>query len=286
MKKIIQIIISILIFVSCTHSTKITEKELTKDTTSVNKDTLTSEKKAESKEDKNCNLPKFIDDPKLEKEKIIIWSEEGAEKLIYSKNELNKILKLFPVFNEDVLYRKPEETYWISGIWKEYLNEKGEKETISFGSEAGQDAFYLLYAYFLKKKNGESKYRNERKTLIKLFQAINGIYEGLAYGGTGFGHEHQRLLGDAEYSIHLLAGQKEYYTKKYDFNTQKKLFIESLKQYIVDEESQNVENEIDKVEAKVRAKEFEKRINIINKLTTNYFYLSQIQKFEFNNYNR
>ena len=234
----------------------------------------------------NQGLPQIIDEPKLENEKIIIFSEKDNETLIISKNELNKIEKLFPIFTSEFI-SNPNEAYSASGEWKDYINQNGKKEHYSFGSEAGQDKFCLIYTYFLKQKNGDRKFITERQNLIELYKAINGLYEGLNYGGTFYGHQHKRLNAFAEYSIYLLKNNGEYYDKKYDFRNQKKLYLKSLIQYVTDEESQNVYNQIDLVENKPkaleRAKELEKKIDILQKLITNYFYLNQVQEFE-NNY--
>jgi len=227
-------------------------------------------------------LPIIIDDAKLEKQIVTIYQND-YEKLTYSKNELNKIVKLFPSLNEQIV-REPIETYLFSGIWKEYLNSTNEKETYTFGSEAGQDNFYLVYAYFLKKKNDEIKYHTERKTLIELYKTINEIYGALNYGGTFYGHQNKRLIGEAEYSVYCLIKNKPYFQKQYDFSKQKKYYLEGLKQYILDEESINIENKIDKLEAKNRMEKFHQKIASIEKLTTNYFYLNQVQNFEIKNY--
>ncbi len=87
--------------------------------------------------------------------------------------------------------------------------------------------------------------------------------------------------------MYLLKNNGEYYNKKYDFRNQKKIYLKSLIQYVSDEESQNVYYQMDLVENKPRAlkrvKELEKKIDILQKLITNYFYLNQVQEFE-NNY--
>lgn len=229
------------------------------------------------------NLPKINDDPKLEKEKIVIYAEEGTDSLIFTKNELNKIEKLFPLFKSEFI-SNPNEAYSGSGVWKDCINQDGKKEHFSFGSETGHDNFCLVYAYYLKQKNGEKKYRTERKNLIELYRAINGLYEGLEYGSTFYGHQHKRLNASVEYSIYILAYDKEYFEKKYDFRKQKELYIKSLVQYVADEESQNVYYQMDLVENKPkaieRAKKLKEKIDIIQKLITNYFYLNQVQDFE------
>jgi len=244
-------------------------------------ETINSQK-ADTIKMQNHLLPIIIDDAELEKQIVIIY-DNGYEKLCYSKNDLNKIVKLFPTVNEQIV-REPIEAYLFSGIWKEYINSTNKKETYTFGSEAGQDNFYLVYAYFLKKKNDEIKYDPERKTLIELYKAINEIYGTLNYGGTFYGHQNKRLIGEAEYSVHCLIKNTTYYQKNYNFSKQKKYYLEALKQYILDEESINVENKIDKLEAEKRMEKFHQKIATIEKLTTNYFYLNQVQNFEIKNY--
>ena len=231
-------------------------------------------------------LPQIKNDPKLEKQKITIYGEKDNNSLIFSKNELNKIEKLFPLFKSD-FYSNPNEAYSGSGEWKDYINENGKKEHFSFGSETGEDNFCLVYTYYLKQKNGVNKFKTERRNLIDLYRSINGLYEGLNYGGTFYGHQHKRLNAFAEYSIYLLSINKEYFEKKYDFHKQKVLYIKLLKQYVADEESKNVDYQIDLVENKPKAiervKKLQEKIDVLEKLITNYFYLNQVQDFE-NNY--
>ena len=212
------IIILILVFSSFATGCQKTKKEPFKAKVNI------SEKK-----DTTC-LPHLYDDPKLEKEKVLIYVEEGIDSVLISRNELNKIEKLFPVFKVD-FPSNPEESY-AGTSWQYYINEKGEKEDITFSSEAGEDSFCLIYTYYLKQKNGEKEFKTEREKLIKLYRAINGLYEGLNYGGTYFGHQHKRLNASVEYSIYKLKLRKEYYEKKYNFQKQKDLYIKSLIQYL------------------------------------------------------
>ncbi|KIO53724.1 hypothetical protein [Flavobacterium hibernum] len=244
-----------------------------------------SKVKISEKKETAC-LPHLYNDPKLEKEKILIYAEEGVDSLIISRNELNKIEKLFPVFKSE-FHSNPEESY-ASTSWQYYINEDGEKEDLTFSSEAGEDSFCLLYSYYLKQKNGEKKFKTERETLVQLYRAVNGLYEGLNYGGTYFGHQHKRLNASVEYSIYQLAKGKEYFDKKYNFQKQKDLYIKSLMQYVSDEESQNPYNQEDSRDSKEkgskRAKQLQEKINVLQKLITNYFYLNQVQNFEITYY--
>ncbi len=230
------------------------------------------------------SLPKIKDDPKLEKQKIVIYAEKDNDSLIISKNELNKIELLFPLFKSD-FFSNPNEAY-ASCESQQYVYQDGKKDNFTFSSEAGEDSFCLIYTYYLKQKNGVNKFKTERKKLIELYRAINGLYEGLNYGGTFYGHQHKRLNAFAEYSIYFLASNKEYFEKKYDFRKQKELYLKLLRQYVSDEESKNIEYQIDLVGNKPRAierqRKLREKINILEKLITNYFYLNQLQDFEVN----
>lgn len=233
----------------------------------------------------NKCLPHLNDNPKLKDEKILIY-EEGNDSLVISKDELNKIEILFPVFKAEYPSR-PNESY-AGKIWENYISQDGKEQSITFGSEAGRDNFCLLYAYYLKQKNGEKKFKSEREILIQLYRAINGLYGGLNYGGTYYGHQHKRLNAAVEYSIYELAVGKEYYEKKYNFQKQKDLYIKTVIQYVADEESQNVYYQEDLISDKKRAnervKQLQDKINILQKLITNYFYLNQVQNFEITYY--
>ncbi|HSZ86962.1 MAG TPA: hypothetical protein VK787_13095 [Puia sp.] len=132
---------------------------------------------------------------------------------------------------------------------------KRPKKHLSFGSEIGQDEYYILYAYFLKKKNNKNNFEVRRNTLIKIYNDINEIFGMLSYGGTYFGHQGRRIIGYAEYSIYLYSQNEEDYKKKYDISKQKKFYINSLKQFIVNEESADVEtvNQRGKRKTKIRS---------------------------------
>lgn len=285
--KTIYFIAIITIFLSCKNDNSLKNKELKEKIKAIEfreKELINKEKRNE--EILNQCLPQIKNDQNLEKQKIVIYAEKGNDSLIFSKNDLNKIEKLFPLFKSD-FFSNPNEAYSGSGEWKDYINEDGKKEHFSFGSEAGEDNFCLVYTYYLKQKNGITKFKTERKNLIDLYRAINGLYEGLNYGGTFYGHQHKRLNAFAEYSIYTLSINKEYFEKKYDFHKQKELYIKLLEQYVADEESKNTDYQIDLVNNKPKAikrvKKLQEKIDVLEKLITNYFYLNQVQDFE-NNY--
>ena len=225
----------------------------------------------------NKSLPRIKDDPKLEKQKVVIYTTADRS-LVYTKNDIHKIEILFPLFKSSV-FSNPDEAYEASGVWKEYMNQDEKKETFDFGSEDGQDNFYLVYAYYLKQKNGDAKFSSARKNLITLYDTLNDIYSRVEYGGTFFGHQYDRIYGYAEYSIYLLAINKKT-SQRIQFNKHKAQYIDSLQKYVAGKEENNVYNKMDEKEGKERAKYFEKKIAILQRLITNYYYLDQLKNFD------
>lgn len=153
----------------------------------------------------------------------------------------------------------------------------------SFSSEVGQDGYYIIYAYFLRLRNGDKPFVTQRAKLIKLYGDINSIFEKLMGGGTYFGHQETRILGDAEYAVSLYPKNKDdYYVKTYSIAAQKELYINALKQRIDDELSASADvPEKDKSATKVA---LYKTVNDIDSLITEYFYLKMAQQFQYTKY--
>lgn len=160
-----------------------------------------------------------------------------------------------------------------------YFNDNDKEE---FGSEVGQDNYYVLYAYFLKQRNGVEEFAQQRQKLIVIYSNINSLFGHFEYGGTYFGHQYSRILGYAEYSIYLLPKTEARISKTYDITKQKKLYIQSLRQLIKDE------NEIDfntmGKDARERMKELHKIVDELDDLITDNFYLRRAQEFHYGHY--
>lgn len=86
----------------------------------------------------------------------LIISTEIGDTIRFSKQEINQIIDNHPEFFEEFTC-SPDFTY------HKFVNE------VDFSSEAGQDVYYVLYAYFLKQKNGEEKYAKQRTKLIDIY---------------------------------------------------------------------------------------------------------------------
>jgi hypothetical protein len=203
-----------------------------------------------------------------DRDSLAITTETG-EILKYSKEEFNAIVDNHPELYSDNV-KDPDETYCCNADNKR------------FGSEAGKDEYYMLYAYFLKQKNGIDKYAERRKQLIGIYSNLNSLFGHIEYGGTYFGHQASRILGYAEYAIYLYKYYEDKFSKTYDIEKQKDLYLKSLRQLIDDENT--IDNET-LGEAKIkRSKELNAIVDKLDKAITDHFYLGQSQEFQYKNY--
>ena len=200
----------------------------------------------------------------------IIITNETDESLIYSKDEFNEIINKHPELLNIKYVQNPDLLYYCNGNREE------------FGSELGQDTYYILYAYFLKQKNGVEKYAERRKKLIDIYSNINSLFGYFQYGGTYFGHQSSRILGYAEFSVHLFIDNEKYISKTYDMAKEKALYINSLRQIIKDESSIDY-NTLGKEKIE-RNNELNKIVDNINNLITDNFYLKRAQAFQYDKY--
>jgi hypothetical protein len=186
--------------------------------------------------------------------------------MIFSKQEYDAVIDKHPEFFEE-FPNDPDALY-------------SNNKDVNFNSEQGQDNYYAVYAYFLKQKNGVEKYAAQRKKLIDIFRNINHLFGMFQYGGTYFGHQHTRILGYAEYSVHILAIAR--IEKTYNISKQKELYIRSLRQLIDDESKIDFESMgKEKIE---RTKELNKIVDELDKLITDIFFLRQAQEFQYEYY--
>lgn len=199
---------------------------------------------------------------------LIIPTEIG-DTIRFSKKEINQIIDNHPEFFDEST-RSPDFTY------HKFVNE------VDFSSEAGQDVYYVLYAHFLKHKNGEEKYAKQRTKLINIYLKINSLFSNLQHGGPYFGHQSFRILGYAEYSIFIMPKDEELVEKTYKIDKQKSLYIKSLRQ-LIDDENEIDLNTIEK-DKPFRVKKLNKIIDDLDILITDLFYLRKAQEFQYINY--
>lgn len=216
----------------------------------------------------------FIEDSiSMSNDSHVIYCDE-FDTIKYQQNELNTIGKNYPILVDDIP-QDPKQAYAMSSC-------SLEKKNYRFGSEVGQDEFFILYGHFLKLRNGDKKFQIQRERLIKIYRTINDIYGYLNHGGTYFGHQYKRIVGFAEYSIYSQIDNDEYYKKTYDYNRQKNLYIQTFKQLIEDEIS--IDNEIIGKDKKIRKSEILKDLGKLNGLISDYSDLICAQGFQYSNY--
>ena len=145
-------------------------------------------------------------------EKVVVLVD-GNETIAYPKNELEKITAMFPELVPNPHPLHPDEAYDSRGA--NYTSSARDASIeMGFNSEAGQDKFYILYAYFLKQKNGVETYQNQRAKLVTVYRLINHINRSLTHGGTYFSHQHYRIHGYAEYAIYSASQPVSYREEK------------------------------------------------------------------------
>ena len=215
-----------------------------------------------------------------DKDTVYIISQ-SKDTLKFSKEEFNDIVDHFPELTS--LNTQNPDTAYNSTIWVDFIDSSGKNKHISYSSEAGQDDYYIVYAYFLKQKNGIAKYSVRRKKLFEIYNTLNSLFGNLNYGGTYFGHQYSRIEGYAEFSIYWYKHYEDYFDRPYDITKQKAFYVGGLKQLILDEE-QFDNYTIEKKEKVERRKKLFNKVNILDKQITDYFYLRMAQSFQSDNY--
>jgi hypothetical protein len=212
----------------------------------------------------------------------IVLSSPHFDTLVYSKKDFNEIVDHFPDLYSPIPVH-PDISYAQSGYFKEFTAPDSSKTHISFGSEAGQDNYYILYAYFLKKQNQGAEAATRRETLIAIYQDLNSIFGYLQHGGTFFGHQYNRINGYAEYGVYQYLQYKDLYSALPDITKQKNLYIASLKQVVTDHI--HTDNEIPDQRSKETNKAaISRHIDHLDKLITDNFYLKKAQEFQYSCY--
>ena len=197
----------------------------------------------------------------------------STDTICLKRTELLDVLKYNPEFKKEYL-DEPDICY----ATRTYSNEANDAG-YNFGGEAGQDSYYIYYAYFLKLRNGNNN-QPKRAKLVEIFRKTNEIFGKLEGGGTYFSHMNARILAYAEYAIDTYADGSE--PKPYDITRQKKLYTEAFKQYITDEiQKSDIPYYKDK---DLLRKELFETVDHIGGLITDEFYLKQAHKFHYARY--
>lgn len=195
------------------------------------------------------------------------WPEESWK---YPKKQLDSILADNPELN-------PKEAVDPDLIYNLCSHPQ------RFGSEVGQDEFYMIYAWSLGKKHPGEAYRRQRANLTAIYSTINRLFDDFEYGGTYFGHQSRRIPAYAEFVLTGEAYDSKHSDKSYDIGPQKKLYITSLRRLIEDESS--IDNNTLGKEKLARKRTLNKVVDQLDALITDIFYLRRAQAFQYNYYN-
>lgn len=150
----------------------------------------------------------------------------------FSKKEFNAIVDNFPrLYQDEVLH--PDSLYKL-----EFSNPNfaiSYEQNGSFDSDAGQDRFFTLYAYFLAIKNKDSRFEYLRNHLNKSYATINTIFERLSRGSTHYIHQSSCIPAYVEYDIYFINNSLRLpeFTKK--TRAERFEFIEELNAKIANE---------------------------------------------------
>jgi hypothetical protein len=172
-----------------------------------------------------CDTTNWYKNPK-DRDSVLVYEDEDG-KAFYKIGELKRILRSYPELDDRQNSLPPDQTYAKRGS-------EGKVKPCDIkleGCEVCQDNYYVLYAYFLRQENGDTKFKKERQNLIALYRDINFIFGKLAQGGTYFGHQYRRIVGYAEYSVSLkkFDADGDWFDKHYNISKQKTLYINSLR---------------------------------------------------------
>jgi hypothetical protein len=212
----------------------------------------------------------------------VIISSRHFDTIKYSREEFNQIIDNFPSLYLSIPVN-PDISYAQSGYFKDVTEKNGNKKHISFGSEQGQDTYYILYSYFLRQKQNDKDLEIVREDLISIYQSINDIFSYLRSGGTYFGHQYNRLNGYAEYSVYEYRQFSAIDNKLTEIQKLKQLYITSLKEIIHRqiELDSDIPRKSDKLK---RENNLLRYIAILDKTITNNFYLKKAQQFQYSYY--
>jgi hypothetical protein len=184
-------------------------------------------------------IPKVDHGLYTKEKKLRIYTEIG-EKMELSKEKYNLIIDKFPE-----LYQfpplSPETTYRNSPLFNDssYWNDDRLR---FYNSEQGQDVYFILYAWFLKKKNGQQKFVKERKTLSDIFYHINYIKCFFSKGGTYYIHLYRTMMAEIEYRIFQISRSDSSFLESTDFQAEKDTLIKSLKKKLFNSTDKDIDS--------------------------------------------
>jgi hypothetical protein len=221
-----------------------------------------------------------VDSSKLVKVEYYVGEYKYFEKEPYDKfrkwfnEELNPNYILSPdearaIFDKSRLQRKfnfKEATFMVSG-------------------------FYVLYGHFLKERNGKKADASLRKRTVKSFMVINDIYREISGGHPSyFRHQEVCISGYVEFVVYNYLRMGESLDKKFDIKKQRQIYIQSLRQEVLDAEA-DPESLVYGYMGEITNRERKERINTALQLVDElepcietYFDLKAVQQYHYSHY--
>jgi len=201
------------------------------------------------------------------KDSVVITND--GDKITYTKEAFNQLIDEHLEFFNDVP-QHPDLVYYSVGDGRQ------------FGSELGQDEYYVLYAYFLRQKNSDEKYAEIRNRITGIYTNLNLLFNDFQHGGPYFYHQDARISGYAEFTVYQYSKHPDGFGKTYNISRQKELYLQSLRQLIADESS--IDFETARAEKPDRIKSANKIVDKLDSLITNNFYLRKAQAYQSDHY--
>ena len=210
-------------------------------------------------------------DERITQEDTLYISTSPALEYYVLKEEYNKIAQQRKEFFSDSI-NDPDFTYYS------YYD---SFEDITFKSQIGQDTYYLLYTYFLKKRYNHDNYQDERERLIELYNSINDIYSIIARGGTFFTHNKPRIQAYAEWDIYnQLVVKRAIPISESDFKMEKEAFIERNRRILEFSDSFKYWKSLTEVGRKATLQELQALFESLSEKIDTPYHLSCVLKFE------
>ncbi len=181
-----------------------------------------------------------------------------------NQNDINHLIDTFPeLFQKHMM--TPEEA--ADTAWKRKLIQ----------CFADEDNFYIEYYYLMRKRNGEGFCSEPREKLQTIYMLLNDLSLCEGIGGNYRGHEIVGILADTEYEIFVLQENQSRLKDHYNMSQQIHLYIETLRQWVRDENS--LQREYEEADRVKREKEFQVIVDKLAKVITNGYYLDQAREY-------
>jgi hypothetical protein len=139
------------------------------------------------------------------------------------------------------------------------------------------DYFDVEYYYLMRKRNGEGFWSEPREKLQTILLLLNDLSLCEAITGTYHAHDISRILAKTEYEMYLLKENPRLLHDHYDMTKQIRLYIETLRQWVRDENN----FQIDYVgeDRAPREREFQIIVDKLERNITNAYYLNHAQEY-------